>query len=135
MKSFLAKFLVLFYSLGTVFLPMGDFSAIGDLPKMYEHCKTTEDIDMTPLDFITDHLINFDGIFDKHLNDDDQKPHNAVDFKLGSYVITLIFQEFKSFVFKTTNVAIIRNVVISNHEKSIYSYNHIFSIFHPPIFA
>ena len=41
---------------------------------MYKHCKSTEDKDMTPLDFITDHLINIDGIFDKHDNEDEQKP-------------------------------------------------------------
>lgn len=30
---------------------------------------------MTPLDFFTDHLVNIDGLFDKHDNGDEQKPH------------------------------------------------------------
>jgi hypothetical protein len=135
MKNILAKFLIFFYSLGTIFLPMGDFSAIKDLPKMYEHCKATEDADMTVIDFITDHLINIDGIFDKHPNGDDQKPHNDVDFKLGNYTITLFFQEFNVLEFKTAKVVIESKVVISNYKKSIYSFNHIHFIFHPPIFA
>src|SRR5437868_5797201 len=55
---------------------MGDFSALKDLPGMYRHCKATEDKDMTPLDFLTDHLVNIDGIFDKHDHGDAQRPHN-----------------------------------------------------------
>jgi len=54
---------------------MGDFSMLKEIPEMYRHCKATEDKDMTPLDFITDHLINIDGLFDKHENGDAQKPH------------------------------------------------------------
>ena len=55
-------FLLAFYSFGILCLPMGDFSALQDLPEMYQHCQATEDKDMTPLDFVTDHLINIDGL-------------------------------------------------------------------------
>ncbi|OJW81790.1 MAG: hypothetical protein BGO69_14890 [Bacteroidetes bacterium 46-16] len=54
---------------------MGNFSMLKALPDMYRICKATEDKDMSPLDFITDHLINIDGLFDKHTNGDEQKPH------------------------------------------------------------
>ena len=54
---------------------MCDFSVLKDIPEIYSHCKATEDKDMAPLDFITDHLVNIDGIFDHHDNGDDQKPH------------------------------------------------------------
>ena len=57
---------------------MGDFSMLNELPEMYSHCKATEDKDMTPLDFITDHLVNIDGLFDKHENGDKQKPHSPI---------------------------------------------------------
>ena len=33
---------------------------------------------MTPIDFITDHLVNIDGLFDKHENGDEQKPHTPI---------------------------------------------------------
>lgn len=69
--------LLSYFAFGTLCLPQGDFSAIADLPEMYRHCKATEHPDMTPLDFITDHLINIDGIFDKHENGDEQKPHQS----------------------------------------------------------
>jgi hypothetical protein len=125
MKTILAKFLFF----------LGDFSAMGDLPKVYEHCKATEDPDMTLIDFITDHLINIDEIFDKHQIGDDQKPHNDIDFKLGSYIPILFIQEFKSYDFKTSKITIESDVVISNYKKSFYSFKHILSVFHPPIFA
>lgn len=33
---------------------------------------------MTPIDFITDHLINIDGAFDSHDHGDEQKPHTPI---------------------------------------------------------
>ena len=51
---------------------------LNEIPEMYHHCKSTEDKDMTPLDFITDHLVNIDGLFDKHENGDEQKPHTPI---------------------------------------------------------
>ncbi|MBK9104061.1 MAG: hypothetical protein IPL92_05705 [Saprospiraceae bacterium] len=75
MKKAVNIFLLAFYSFGTFCLPFGDFSLLQDIPLMYHHCKTTEDKDMTPFDFITDHLVNIDGLFDKHDNGDEQKPH------------------------------------------------------------
>ena len=135
MKIILAKFLIIFYSLGTVFLPMGDFSAIGDLPKMYEHCKATEDKDMTPMDFITDHLINIDCISDKHQNGDEQKPHKPFEFNIH-YSISLFIQEFRCFNFKNHKTFVsVHQIKISNYKNTLYSYNVISSIFRPPIFV
>jgi hypothetical protein len=71
-------FLLAFYSFGTFCLPLGDFSVLQDIPEMYRHCKATEDKDMTPFDFLTDHLVNIDGLFDKHENGDEQKPHTPM---------------------------------------------------------
>ncbi len=68
-------FVFCYYFLGTFCLPQGDFSVMADLPSMYQHCKATEDKDMTPFDFVTDHLLNIDGLFDKHDDGDQQRPH------------------------------------------------------------
>jgi hypothetical protein len=84
-----------YYFFGTFCLPQGDFSVIGDLPEMYQHCKATEDKDMTPLDFITDHLINIDGIFDKHDNGDEQKPHTPIQLHHTLAQPTFITQRFE----------------------------------------
>lgn len=54
---------------------MGEFSALKDLPDTYRNCQSNEDKDMTFFDFITDHLINIDAVFDQHVNGDHQRPH------------------------------------------------------------
>jgi len=134
MKNILQIFLITFYSLGTIFLPMGDFSVIGDLPKMYDHCKATEDKDMTALDFVTDHLINIDSLFDKHDNGDKQKPHKSIDLTIH-HITTIVFQEINTIEFKSSKIIISNAVLIPDYENSIYSHNPISSIFRPPIFA
>ena len=75
MKKIAHIFLLIYYTFGTISLPMSDFSTLSDLPKMYDHCKATEDKDMTVIDFVTDHLVNIDSLFDNHDNGDEQKPH------------------------------------------------------------
>ena len=78
LKKALNILLLSYYCFGTFCLPMGDLGAIVDIPEMYRLCKATEQADMTSLDFFTDHLINIDGIFDKHNNGDEQKPHKQI---------------------------------------------------------
>ena len=133
MNIILPKFFILFYSLGTIFFPMGDFSAIGNLPKMYQNCKETEDKDMTPLDFVTDHLINIDSLFDKHDNGDKQKPHKSNDYTLH-HSTNQFFQEMKNIEFKSNKIVISNTVLIPDFKNTIYSHNPISSIFRPPIF-
>ena len=102
---------------------------------MYNNCKEYEHHDMTPLDFITDHLINIDGLFDKHDNGDEQKPHKNIDFTFSNFTATLFFQEVNTFEFKSIKVTIENSIVISNYKKAIYTFNHTLSIFRPPIFV
>jgi hypothetical protein len=85
---FSALLLFLFYALGTLLLPTGSFSSLNSLPDMYHRCKATEDKDLTPLDFITDHLINIDGLFDSHDQGDEQKPHTP---SVVHYQVSIIF--------------------------------------------
>lgn len=108
---------------------MGDFAMLQHLPDMYRHCKATEDKDMTPLDFITDHLINFDGLFDKHDHGDEQKPHAPIHTQHhGQSQVTLI----SSFAFAITPIQ-------SSEVKPLFAKIHvavsdyIFTIFRPPI--
>ena len=80
LRQFTAVLILSYFTFGTLFLPHGDFSSITQLPEMYRHCKSTEDKDMTPIDFITDHLINIDCLFDNHDHGDCQKPHSPFTF-------------------------------------------------------
>ena len=72
--------LTAYYIAGTLFLPLSDFSFIPNLSQMYLQCKETEDTNMDVLDFVKDHLINIDILFDNHENDH-QKPHQPFQFK------------------------------------------------------
>ena len=103
MKRVFNILILSYYCFGTFCLPLGDFAAIQDIPEMYRHCKATEHADMTPLDFITDHLINIDGIFDKHDNGDEQKPHKQIPIQHHGQItltfvtyFTLTYVQFQS---------------------------------------
>ena len=100
---------------------------------MYQNCKETEDKDMTPLDFVTDHLINIDSLFDKHDNGDEQKPHKSNDYTLH-HSTNQFFQEMKNIEFKSNKIVISNTVLIPDFKNTIYSHNPISSIFRPPIF-
>ena len=68
-------FMLLYYTGGALLLPGGNFSVLREIPAMYAHCKATEDKDLTPLDFITDHLTCFDALTDTHPPGDEQRSH------------------------------------------------------------
>ncbi|MBS1487253.1 MAG: hypothetical protein JST43_06650 [Bacteroidetes bacterium] len=79
-KQLTAIFFVGYFLSGTLCLPLGNFAALADLPQMYQHCRTFEDKDMSAFDFVTDHLINIDSIFDDHGQGDEQRPHQPVAY-------------------------------------------------------
>jgi len=78
MKIVLIHLFIQYFLWGQIILPQGNFGLLPQLHSMYQHCRETEDKDMTPLDFVTDHLICLDGLFDSHANGDEQKPHRKV---------------------------------------------------------
>ena len=124
-----ALLLFSYYLLANICLPQGGFSALTDLPEMYRHCKATEDKDMTPLDFLTDHLINIDGLFDKHENGDEQKPHAPFQFHHQQAQNSFLVQEFKT---AGNNISIVQ-ATIPTYEEHIYLSNYLSLVFRPPI--
>ncbi len=112
---------------------MGNFSILTDHPEMYRHCKTKEDKDMSIFDFVTDHLLNLDGIFDKHDNGDEQKPHNP--FQTQSHSQITLFHFIPTITFKT---GILNNMepkkIIYSPETLLVSH-YTSKVFHPPITA
>lgn len=110
---------------------MGDFSVLKDIPEMYKHCKATEDNEMTPLDFLTDHLVNCDALFDKHDHGDRQKSHQPLQnhhniqvplFSLTCFQFSL--QHISTLAVNTTTMADL-----------FFSSAYLASVFRPPIFA
>lgn len=112
---------------------MGNFAVLNDLPDMYKHCKVNEDHDMTPFDFVTDHLLNIDGFFDSHENGDNQKPHSPTHIHHQVHLVA--FQPFLSFNFERKNAhyfePMIRSIYFDNFIKSDYTS----TLFRPPIVA
>ncbi|MEP6796142.1 MAG: hypothetical protein ABJB16_17570 [Saprospiraceae bacterium] len=96
---------------------------------MYQHCKATEDKDMTPFDFVTDHLLNIDGLFDKHDGGDQQKPH--APFQVHH-------RTMQTFVVTPQNKVSVRNPNSGDHTIPFYSENmspggYSTLVFRPPI--
>ena len=129
MKLIFGIFLVVYYLFGTLCLPSGDFSVMQDLPEMYRNCKATEDKDMTLFDFVTDHLINIDCIFDKHENGDEQKPHTPIQFHHSQNSTIFVAQQFEILISSpiTTSVNLIQ------FSENFYISDYISKIFRPPI--
>lgn len=128
MRRLACILLLICFLISTICVPEADFSLLSQLPALYRHCKATEDADMNFIDFITDHLINIDGIFDKHLPGDDQKPHqpfqfhniqHAIDFIGASLQINITGPVFQLDVHK--------QIKSTSYHSSYIAY-----VFHPP---
>jgi len=89
LKKAVIIFLTLYYGFATVFFPMSDFSMVKELPKMYQHCKETEDPSLTILDFFTEHLIDIDAVFEGHEEDKSEKPHQNQISQITTYCVQI----------------------------------------------
>jgi len=88
--------LLLFYFVaGTMFLPEGDFSTLPDMPKMYAHCKAQEDVDMDLVDFVTEHLLEVNGIFGQDIPEPGDKPHQPIQFHHQFVQISIVARQVK----------------------------------------
>ena len=128
MRKLICILTLVYYSIGSLILPASDFSIIPELPHLYSHCKATEDKDMNFSDFITDHLMNIDGIFDKHEKGNEQKPHKNFEHQINS-----------TFVFLPSQVSIpLTNKFTFSSDKikfadNKYYFDFVVNVFRPPI--
>ena len=111
--------------------PMCDFSMIKDVPKMYQHCKETEDKDLTVLDFITDHLIDVDCFFESDDKNDEPKSHQSNSNHQPTCTVQLASQTQAILIEKQVFVEITTS--INAHYLNNYSFTHLFCVFRPPI--
>ncbi|MCB0526296.1 MAG: hypothetical protein H6576_13200 [Lewinellaceae bacterium] len=133
MKRITAIFMLLYITIGKLFLPMGDFSVLPDLPAMYVHCKESEHHDMNPIDFITDHLINVDGFFDEHGHDDDQKPHHP--YPLHHLPTQTLLFALNIVEISFTKTELFEKYIQPGYNNEFYVSNYLDSIFKPPRLA
>jgi hypothetical protein len=118
-----------YFLAGMLLLQQSDFSVMQDLPAMYRHCKAVEDKDLTPLDFITDHLLNLDCIFDQHDNGDPQKPHIPPQFNHQNYQNFFLMKDIELLTNKPVPLA----QKLSFHSDNSKPKDYIGTIFRPPI--
>jgi hypothetical protein len=109
-------------------VPEGDFSLLTQLPALYLHCKETEDSDMEFIDFIKDHLINIDALFDNHPAGDDQKPRQTFQFHNLQHTIAYIKT---SLLVNVTKPMFLINKMTLLMTEGFHS-DYTFCIFHPP---
>ena len=128
MRKLLCILTLVYYSIGSLILPVSDFSIIPELSQLYTHCKTTEDKDMNFVDFITDHLMNIDGIFDQHDNGDEQKPHENKTHQVNSTFIFLPVPVNVPLIVKTTSSS--EKIHFTDNK---YCFDFVGSVFRPPI--
>jgi hypothetical protein len=110
---------------------MCDFSMVKELPKMYQHCKETEDPNLTVLDFFTEHLIDIDEIFEGHEEDKSEKPHQSQINQIATYCVQIATPQ-QTLSTLRTHCECIPQKKYSNYQNT---YSFIFSgeILHPPI--
>ena len=128
MKKLICILTLFYYSIGSLLLPASNFSISPELPQMFSHCKATEDKDMNFVDFLTDHLINIDGIFDHHEASDEQKPHQPMEVRtIGpiAFIPSNFFCQFE--------LTAIPSSEINHFKESNYHYDFFGDLFRPPI--
>lgn len=108
---------------------MGDFAVLPNLPDIYRNCKANEDKDMTAFDFVKDHLINIDGIFDKHNHGDEQKPHQPIQRQHHTQPNICVVTHYKRLIIPIYSIEL--NVVDSNEQ--IFSTLFTIPVLRPPI--
>lgn len=88
-----------------------------------------EDKDLTPIDFITDHLVCLDSLIDSHCNGDEQKPHQPLPKVVNSNTQPLFFNLFYSTdKFSFIDIDISYGYIELKQPQRFYKL-----IFHPPI--
>ena len=128
MRRFFCMLLMLCFFISTISVPESDFTLLAQLPSLYRHCKETEDKNMNFIDFITNHLINIDSIFDTHDPNDSQKSHQPFQFEHLQHIVA--YEAVYSNINVTTPIFQCKTIHLlkSNYFHSDY----ISYIFHPP---
>ena len=124
MQKLLGVILFSYFLSGTLLLPQGDFATLPDLPRMYAHCRDTEDHDLTIPDFIEEHLFVMDDLMGE-LPEPEDKPHQPVEFHhIYAPVTIAVRQNLKieepALPLIRQNVPIVDDVFLSDYPSSVF---------------
>ncbi|MFZ1678879.1 MAG: hypothetical protein WBP41_20495 [Saprospiraceae bacterium] len=128
MNRIFSIFLLVYYAVGTLCLPMGDFSSLQDVPAMYRYCKSTEQPGMSIFGFVTGHLLNIDGMSDVRDHHDTQKAHTTPP-KHHQHVKVFGVLTFAVHPAPKPTIQLIQTENITDE---FYLSDYVTDIFHPP---
>ena len=78
---------------GSIFLPLGDFSLLRDIPSMYRnYSKIASPDELGMLDFIGDYMLHGKDLFGHNVHDKAQTPSNNVQFRHPANPLSVVFQ-------------------------------------------
>ena len=82
-----------FFLGGSIFLPLGDFSLLRDIPAMYHsYSKIASPEELGVLDFVGDYLLHGKDLFGHNEHDKPQSESNNVQFRHQANPLTVVFQ-------------------------------------------
>jgi hypothetical protein len=120
----------MYFVFGTLLLPQGDFSTLADLPRMYQHCKETEDPDMDLCDFVVEHLLDIDDDKGEVQNDNDhEKPHQPIQFNHLSSPVSISVKQLAIKIEQPTVIKCEKPIITDD----IYLSDFPVDVFRPPI--
>ncbi len=100
---YVAIILILLQSISTLLQPICNTRVL-NLREMYQHCSL-EDPDITPLDFVFEHLLNLEGIVDcfEGKNESDEAEHQIPQTTEFSLQIAVVLSQTIQIDFKPRN--------------------------------
>lgn len=113
-KKALAYFISFYFLLGSIVLPLGDFSLIRDLPQMYRaYEKLADPKELGIADFIGDYLMGGKAIFGHNKNDAQETGKSNVQFQHAASFCSIVSLHAQ------TITTIVADAVITHSDISI----------------
>ena len=113
-KKALAYFFSFYFLLGSILLPLGDFSLIKDLPRMYHaYEKIADPNERGVVDFIGDYLLGGKAIFGHNKNDIPENGQSNIQFQHAAGFCSIVSNQSQ------TITTIVADAVITHPNISI----------------
>jgi len=96
-KKALAYFISFYFLLGSIILPLGDFSLIRDLPQMYRaYEKLADPKERGIADFIGDYLLGGKALFGHNKSDIPENGQSNVQFQHAAGFCSIVSSHFQT---------------------------------------
>jgi hypothetical protein len=123
-------FLACLFLTGSILLPLGDFSLLRDIPKMYQnYTKITSEEELSVIDFIGDYLLSGKQIFGNNEHDKIPAKGNDVQFQHQASPLNIVFLHY-TITLLTAPLAVITHTV---HTPVFYTGDYRTKLFRPPL--